>query len=211
MERYKRKGTMVRWMAMALIPLAVTFFVVPYAIAHRVYLFAWVEGDLVCTESYYSGNRAVRGGEVRVLDLRGRELLRGKTDEEGRFSFPLPGKQTLRILLEEATGHRAEYVLKTEEMTQTEESPKVENQEDGPVVPKQAESIPELDQIRKVVEEVLDTRLKPLQRSIARMEQERGPSLSDIFAGLGYIFGLMGIVVYIKSRKKGGSTGQDDR
>jgi hypothetical protein len=32
--------------------------------------------------------------------------------------------------------------------------------------------------------------------------QQKGPSIKDIFAGIGYIFGLLGVAAYVQSRKR---------
>jgi nickel transport protein len=32
--------------------------------------------------------------------------------------------------------------------------------------------------------------------------RQKGPTVADIFAGIGYIFGLVGIAAYVHSRKK---------
>ncbi len=62
------------------------------AAAHRVNIFAWVEGDTVHTESKFSGGKRVNGGEIVVYDLEGKQLLSGKTNAEGEFSFKIPEK-----------------------------------------------------------------------------------------------------------------------
>ena len=54
--------------------------------------------------------------------------------------------------------------------------------------------------IRRVVEEVLDKKLSPLKRMLVESKNQ-GPSLQDILGGIGYIFGLAGIITYFKSRK----------
>ena len=39
------------------------------------------------------------------------------------------------------------------------------------------------------------------EQMLADMQQE-GPGVSDIFAGIGYILGLVGIAAYVQNRKK---------
>ena len=85
--------------------------------AHKIYVFARVEGDLILTESYFSDERKVKNGVIRVYDSSGEQLLKGKTDEKGAFSFKIPQQTDLRIVLEASMGHRAEYVLKADELT----------------------------------------------------------------------------------------------
>ena len=52
-----------------------------------------------------------------------------------------------------------------------------------------------------MIESVLDRKLQPITRMLADIRQE-GPDVRDIFAGIGYILGLVGIAVYVQNRKK---------
>ncbi len=85
--------------------------------AHRVNLFAWVEGDTVFTESFFSDGAKSIGSRIDVFDPEGEMLLTGKTDDEGRFSFKIPKKTDLTIVLNASIGHRVEYILSAGEMT----------------------------------------------------------------------------------------------
>ena len=60
------------------------------ALAHKVNIFAYVEGGKIYTESYFPDGRPVEGGTVVVFDSKEKKLLKGKTDKEGFFSFPIP-------------------------------------------------------------------------------------------------------------------------
>lgn len=84
--------------------------------AHKVNLFAYVEGDKVYTESYFADGQKVIGGEIEVADANGVKLLTGKTDDKGGFAFPLTKKQTLTITINSGMGHKNSYVLSKEEM-----------------------------------------------------------------------------------------------
>ena len=82
---------------------------------HKVYVFAWVEGDTVYTESYFSdGNKAVHA-RIEVFDSHGKLILAGKTDKEGNFSFKLPARTDLRIVLNASEGHEAEFNLSVDQ------------------------------------------------------------------------------------------------
>ena len=170
--------------------------------AHGVYLFAWVEGDRVYTESSFGGEKGVIGGLIKVFDPSGKLILQGKTDEKGEFSFKIPQRTDLRIVLEATMGHRAEFLLKAGEMggeteeLRTEPVDKVDKQKE-----QIAQSQLDYGQVKAMMEEVLEAKLKPIQRTLAKMQEERGPSLTEVIGGLGYIFGIMGIIIYFKSRK----------
>ncbi|MEZ4579277.1 MAG: hypothetical protein R2861_13515 [Desulfobacterales bacterium] len=47
----------------------------------------------------------------------------------------------------------------------------------------------------------LDEKLQPLHRMLARM-QDPGPTVNDIFGGIGYILGLAGVAALFYSGKK---------
>ena len=79
--------------------------------AHGVYLFAWVEGDTVYVESKFSGGKKVKAGKIIVSDPQGTELLKGTTNENGEFSFKVPKKTDLKIVLLAGAAHRAEWTI----------------------------------------------------------------------------------------------------
>ena len=80
--------------------------------AHRVNLFAYVEGGTVCTESYFPDGRPVQAGKVEVYDSQKALLVEGATDPEGVFCFPVPKVDDLNIVLDASMGHRAGFQLK---------------------------------------------------------------------------------------------------
>jgi hypothetical protein len=85
--------------------------------AHRVILFAWVEGDTIHVESKFSGGKRVNAGKITVLDSDGGELLSGKTNENGEFSFKIPKKTDLKIVIDTGEGHRAEWSISADEIS----------------------------------------------------------------------------------------------
>lgn len=90
--------------------------VVP-AWAHKVNLFAYAEGGKVYTESFFPDGRKVEAGKIEVQDGRGKVLLKGATDSQGLFAFPLPAdKQDLTITVNAGLGHKNSFVLKKEDM-----------------------------------------------------------------------------------------------
>lgn len=174
--------------------------------AHKVYLFAWVEGDTIYTESYFSKSKKVNDGIIKVYDPSGKELLTGKTNEKGEFSFEIPQRTDLRIVLKSSMGHGAEYLFKRDEFPEGEDSLTGGKEKEGGTEPvaKEPEINANRDEIRKMIEDTLDARLKPISRSIARLSEEKGPGITEVIGGIGYIFGIMGIILYFKSKGKRG-------
>lgn len=172
------------------------------AYAHGVYIFAWAEGDTIYTESYFGGDKRVNEGLIRVLDSTGKELLQGKTNEMGEFSFKIPQKTDLRIILEASMGHGAEYLLKAEEFSDRLESTDREEVYTEPATTPTPLGNIEADKVRAMIEEIIDSRLAPISRRLTKLQEERGPGLTEVIGGIGYIFGIMGVIMYLRARKK---------
>ena len=193
--------------------------------AHKVNIFAYAEGERIFTESYFNDGSPCKGSKVQVYDAEGKEILEGDTDEEGFFSFRIHQRMDLRIVLTASMGHKAEYRMSASEIPETvSQSPGDQDSFSSPGekvsgkkmtaevtdenVEEETSSQPlismDMDQLRSVVEDAVDRalekRMKPLIHSMARA-QDRGVSLNDIIGGIGYIFGLMGVILYFKKRK----------
>ncbi len=106
------KRLAIRSMLLCLLPLLTA---VPVW-AHKVTVFAYVEGDKVFTESYFPDGKKIEGGVIQVLNGDGVMLLQGSTDSQGLFAFPLPKKTDLTIVLDAGMGHKNTYLLRQSEM-----------------------------------------------------------------------------------------------
>jgi len=164
------------------------------AMAHRVVVFPYWEGEEVRVEAFFSDGTPVKGGVVRVYDPAGRLLTEGRTDAEGTFGFKPEGKGPLKVVLEASMGHKAEAVLAlegpSESVSETTEGPKG--------TPAQVD----LQALKEAVREVVAEEVRPIIRELAR--REAGPSFRDVVGGIGWIVGLMGIWLYLKSRRPRG-------
>ena len=196
--------------------LFLVFFYIP-AFAHKVMIFAWVEGDTVYTQSKFSGGKRTKNAEVIVFDTKDNQLLEGKTDENGEFSFKIPGKTGLKIVLEASMGHRAEWKIPVEEITtgtvsergppETDVKAAAETSLDGADVKTKSEpsvstTVPLGSQeIQTLIDESLDRKLAPIINVLGSF-QNQGPGMTEIIAGIGYIFGLVGVALYFANRRK---------
>jgi nickel transport protein len=168
------------------------------ALAHKVMIFAWVEEDTVFTESKFSGGKKAINAPVVIFDKDGKKLLEGKTDNKGEFSFKIPKVGDLRIVLNAAMGHKAEWTVTESEI-----------REAGNIVEKKKAAEPSgpiavglsKEEVQKIVEDSLDKKLRPIVRMITE-SKNKGPSLTEIIGGIGYIFGLMGVALYFINRGK---------
>ncbi|OLN31096.1 Additional component NikL of nickel ECF transporter [Desulfovibrio sp. DV] len=207
--------------------------------AHRVNVFAYVEGDDVVVECSYNRTDRVRFGDIEVANAAtGALYLTGKTDEKGSFRFPVPlaaraAKADLRIVLRAGEGHQNEGVVKAAEYlavapvavvttpATVAASPVPTTSPDAPTVAgKPAQTPPAaapvalqagppvvaLDPaaLEAIVEAAVEKKIAPLRAILVR-EEEKGPGLTQIIGGIGWLVGLAGIAAYFGSRRRPGA------
>jgi len=86
--------------------------IVPQTVlAHRVTVFAWVEGNTIHTQSRFTGGRPVKNGHISVYNAQGDLCLSGHPDAAGEFDFNLPKSAGARIVLDAGMGHGNEWVI----------------------------------------------------------------------------------------------------
>jgi nickel transport protein len=169
------------------------------ALAHKVIIFAWVEGDTVFTESKFSGGKRAINAQVLVFDREGTQLLEGRTNDKGEFSFKIPKLTDLRIVLTAGMGHKGEWTISESEIR---EAGGVSEEKKGAEEPSQPIAVGlGKEEIKDLIEDSLDRKLRPIVRMMTE-SQSKGPSVTEIVGGIGYIFGLMGVALYFKSRGK---------
>jgi len=168
------------------------------ALAHKVIIFAWVEGDTVFTESKFSGGKEAINAQVLVFDRGGKQLLEGKTNNKGEFSFKIPKLTDLRIVLNAGMGHKAEWRIPELEIQEASGvlGSKIPTESSQPVAVGLSK-----EEIKELIEESLDRKLRPIVRMMTE-SQSKGPSVTEILGGIGYILGLMGVAIYFKNRGK---------
>ncbi|MEE8552802.1 MAG: hypothetical protein V3S72_05835 [Desulfobacterales bacterium] len=189
-----------------------------HAFAHKVTIFAWVDGDTIHTRSKFNGGKRVKGSLVVVFDPEGNSLLEGKTDENGMFSFKIPQKTELKVVLKSSMGHMAEWKIPAEEITgsgsESNTPETVEKAPDKISIGTGSESVKTDEDVlepaaiglgREEVEEIidasLDKKLAPIYDMMANT-YDRGPGLTEIMGGIGYIIGLVGLALYFSNRRR---------
>ncbi len=184
------------------------------ALAHGVSIFAWVQGDTVHTQSKFMGGKRPNQALIEVFDETGKLLLKGKTDNQGLFSFRAPKVSDMQIVLTAGMGHRAVWALSKEDFQEAAVEPGNHQQMNAITSEKSVQSdlktqiveVPTENglsaaEVTALVESILDRKLKPLMDRITALNENR-ISLSDILGGIGYIVGLVGLAAYMQSRGK---------
>jgi len=84
--------------------------------AHKVNIFAYVEGGKIYTESYFPDGQPVEGGAIEILDSQEQKVAEGVTDKEGKCVLPVPKKDDLTVVINASMGHKNTFKLKKSEL-----------------------------------------------------------------------------------------------
>ncbi len=180
-------------------------------LAHKFFVTAWVEEGSVFVEAGFGDGSMARNAKIIVFDDADNRLLTAATNDQGEYSFKIPQKSALKLKANAGMGHQAEVLIPIEEV----EAGFV-GESGIPSVPGKPEAVPAQvkastapcavagvspEEIRAIVEKSLDKKLRPIVRKLASKDKS-GPDFKDIAAGIGYIFGLVGVGTYFNYRRK---------
>jgi nickel transport protein len=175
-------------------------------LAHRIHVFAWLEGETVHTQSTANQGKPVVNGEISVYDQTGKKVLQGITDSKGEFSFSRPAPGALIIELTAGPGHKGVWKLEASTSTGKEaashshapETPTINPQGS----PENQKNIPlSAAQVSEIVDTSVTRAVAPLQEMVAAQIARR-TGMGEILGGLGYILGLVGLGAYFHYRQK---------
>jgi len=200
--------------------------------AHKVNIFAYAEDGVIHSESYFVDGTKCKNSLIEVFDEKaGTRLLEGKTDEEGKFSFKIPKVASLKLVLHASMGHQNEYTLDEDEVREAmgegqrpqgaqqsketmtgKETSKSSSQPERADAKSRGKSDREVTHIGRdmgesemeaLMERVIDRKLKPVIGMLVKLrEDNEKPGFTEIVGGIGYIAGLMGVAMYLKSRRE---------
>ena len=172
--------------------------------AHKVNIFAYVEGGKIYTESYFNDGKKCMDSKIEVFDNQENKLFEGLTDEEGMLSLEISPEDIidgdLKVVLTASMGHRAEYIIPANELRGVTELTQEKPEESASKVSPEISSF-DVKEIQSLIEDTLDEKLMPIIREIKKSQENR-ISPTEIIGGIGYIVGIFGIIAYFLSRKK---------
>ncbi|MDR1608391.1 MAG: hypothetical protein LBT38_08310 [Deltaproteobacteria bacterium] len=194
--------------------------------AHAVYIFAWPDGERICSDSYFSRSNKVQGGLVRIKDSAGQILAEGLSDDNGGVCFPRPRVEgDLFFEVEAGEGHRAEFTLRAADLSPLPET-SAASPASSPETPASTSapsgsvsstgslsssgsidsgalaSEATLESLRVLVREELKTQLSPINRALAESRKTAEPGYREIIGGLGWLVGVFGLTTWLMGRRK---------
>jgi nickel transport protein len=185
----------------------ITITFVKISIAHKLSAFAYREGDKIMGEAYFASGTPCKKCKVEIFDAKGNKIKEGITDQKGEFSLIVKNKEKLKVVVKGGEGHLATFILEpAQSSTQTisEENIK-ENKTPGEVRTKNLTISSQ--KLEKVITKAINEKISPKLNLISTQlmdirKQIDKASIMEIIGGIGYIFGIWGIIVFLKNRKK---------
>ena len=188
-----------------------------FASAHRVNIFAFVDGDAVQVECGFNRSQKVKQGTVEVFDATtGARLLQGTTDDNGVFRFPVTAElreagHDLNIRIIAGEGHQNQWKLSKEDFSLGADSKTAVSTVKLEILNKEAEintaspkiySQEELDATLKTAREQTEMQvIAPLRKQLVEAQQPK-ITWRDIVGGLGWCLGLGGLFAWISTRRQ---------
>ena len=151
--------------------------------AHKMKVFAVIEGDAIVGSAYFSPGGRVQDAEA-VLSVGGEEVARTWTGADGGFRFALTRPGPYRIAVDGGDGHAAFFTV-------TDGAP--------PAAPASL-STPPAAVGEAALEQAIARQIRPLREQIDAYEEKI--RLHDILGGLGVIAGLAGVAFGLSERRK---------
>jgi len=162
--------------------------------AHKLNIFAHVEGAALVGQAYYRGMTPARQVAVRFVAPDEKPLGDTRTDDEGKFRFALRYRCDCRIVVDAGEGHGAEFVVAAGEMPGT--LPPYPGASAGapPPPPKPATAANASAAGPAGDVDALRTQIVALRAQLDAFQQET--RWRDVLGALGYLFGVCGLAFY---------------
>jgi nickel transport protein len=214
-------------------PLLLALLLVPgTALAHKVNIYAYVDGKNIVTDCFFSKTDKVHNGLVTITDAQtGAVLATGTTDDKGALTLPVPPQaiasgHDLKLLLKAGEGHQSDTVIQASEFAAlktaaadkpgaaatAKASAKATKAQPSARQPAAAEGAPAATapslgeaELTRIVTQAVDQAVESRMAPVKRMlvaSAEKGPGPTEIVGGIGYIVGLFGIAAFVASRRK---------
>lgn len=177
------------------------------AFAHNVVGGVYASGvDIEGEAGFSNGAMANAGTVVKVSDTSGTPLGESVTDDQGFFVFTAKKRITHVFEVNMGAGHTLKMQLPAEELADSFDSLIAVSPNPTSFSKQTANAALSGEQVLTnnqitplILEKAIAKQIKPLRREIRELKEKSG--LRDIIGGMGYIFGLLGLVAFLRERK----------
>jgi nickel transport protein len=174
----------------------------PGAWSHGINLFATVEGTSIQGTLLYADGTPATKAPVVAYAPDGEVIAEATTDDTGRFVFEARVRVRHRLVGDAGQGHRGLFTIQAEDLPASLPDPDAALSEpvatDEPVAATSVTTDALSVDFDARLEAAVARQLRPLREQLdAYGHQVR---IRDVMGGIGYLFGLVGLVVLLKER-----------
>jgi nickel transport protein len=180
-----------------LVILIVILLASPVLLAHRIVAYSYIADGSVIVESSFGDGSPIKDGEVKVHSSQGELLKQGTTDGAGIYKFKAKQAADLKIIVTDKLGHQAESMITKEDFPANFN----ESKDQKKASDLEAQNYISKEKVEAIIKTEVARQLKPIRQEMKQLNQRSQPGIFEIIAGLGYIFGLMGVIYYFKARR----------
>lgn len=190
------------------------------ALAHKVVIFGYADGDMLKTESSFTGGNPVIKGKISMYAMPERKLIgEGLTDNNGmwetRISKIPTGIEGIELSLDAGGGHAASWFMKPEDYGVSKPEGSIKKAANSPVPASDnlsaqkdnedngyGESLCRINrkELEMMMAGVVQREVAPLKR-IMLETLNNDPDIREILGAIGYIAGIAGLIAYFRSKK----------
>jgi nickel transport protein len=167
--------------------LAMLFLAAP-AQAHKLKVFASVEGSDIVGSAYFVGGDKAAGVPGRILGADGSQIAIFATGPDGGFRQGVTARMDHTVMVESEDGHAAQFTIPAAQFPSA--------LPEGRVMAPATEAA-----AAAALEAAIARQIRPLREQLDAYESRI--RLHDVMGGIGTIFGLFGCWAWLQSRRRG--------
>lgn len=163
------------------------------AMAHKMKVFAAVEGDEIVGYAYFSPGGRMQKGQITATTPDNRPLAALALDGEGNFRFPITELSDIVITVSGGDGHQAQTLIRAENLPGGSPSPapSPNRSETAPNTPMITNAANDGDALARIIERAVERQVRPLREQLDAYQEKIW--MHDILGGLGIIAGIAGL------------------
>jgi len=168
--------------------------------AHKMVVFATVQGKTIHGDVYYQDGSPAQRVAVSVLGPTGDTVGTATTDAEGKFTYPPQSRFPHKFVVDGGFGHRAEYTVPVDELP-------ADRLEDPAGSPPSEPSQGGGSEFAEASRSDLAAEIQALNRQIIALREDLGKwktalRMQDVMGGVGYILGILGVFSYFLAGRR---------
>ncbi len=181
------------------------------ASAHKASVYGFSDAGRLYIEGYFFDGAPCKGCLVEVRAQKdGDVLVEGVTDDLGQLELVAPKSYPLYLKMAAGEGHAASFVLELPEPPEPVEPVAQTGFSDNTALAPCLENPENLEELDALVNAQVEARLEGMRKEISRLRKaSERPGLTEVLGGIGYIIGLAGIWMYLRSKDRSKKENRD--